>query len=318
MKQTQKTPFFSVIIPLYNKENFIEATVLSILEQTFNDYEIIIINDASTDSSVAKISQLDDNRIKIYHHQTNQGLSAARNTGIKNASSDYVCFLDADDIWKPTFLEKIHFLINQFPEASLFATNYETKINSNQIIRYKTHFDEFETFGIVKSFFKSSSNQGILNMSCLCVHEKVFKKIGGFDTKINFSEDIDFHIRSHAHFKLAYYNTYELTYNLYSENQITHQGIKNKILPDFDGLAQQFSENKDLVAYINFHRYTKGKLLKLANDQVGFKKLTKNLNWSDLNWKQRFLLKLPNTLINTISAIKKLFLKLNINLNSYE
>src|SRR6478735_1139624 len=118
-------PFFSVVIPVFNKETFIEKTIKSVLEQTFDDFEIIVVNDFSTDGSLDIVSKIDSDKIKVIQHDKNKGLSATRNTGIRNSNSNYIAFLDADDIWKPTFLEKIHSLILQFPEAKLFATNYE-------------------------------------------------------------------------------------------------------------------------------------------------------------------------------------------------
>ena len=125
-------PFFTVIIPLYNKENFVENTIKSIVSQTFYDYEILIINDCSTDKSVEKILPFLNNTIRLIEHSENKGLSATRNTGIKNATSNYITFLDADDLWKPTFLETIHQLIKNFPEAKIFGSNYE-EVYSNKI-----------------------------------------------------------------------------------------------------------------------------------------------------------------------------------------
>jgi glycosyltransferase involved in cell wall biosynthesis len=317
MKETNKKPYFSIIIPLFNKENFVLETIESVLNQNFKDFELIIVDDASTDDSLNKVKSIIDDRIKIVHHKMNKGLSATRNTGMQHAKSDYFCFLDADDVWKSTFLDKIYFLTHQFPEAKLFATHYEIKIKSNKTIQYHLKFREFEIFGMVEDFFVSSRNQGILNMSCLCVHKQVIETIGGFDSEINYSEDIDFHIRANANFKLAFYNSCELIYQFNTENQITHLGILNRKLPDFDALESKFKTNSTLVAYINFHRYTKGKLLKLSGDISGYKKLTTNLNFKDLNWKQTLLLKSPRWIIISIVFLKKTLLQLNINVNSY-
>ncbi|RUT02705.1 hypothetical protein DSM106972_056250 [Dulcicalothrix desertica PCC 7102] len=95
----------SVIIPLYNAEKYIAATIESVLAQTYKDFEILIIDDGSPDRSVEVCQQFTDPRIKIIH-QANRGLPGARNTGIRHAQGDYLAFLDADDIWLPTKLEK--------------------------------------------------------------------------------------------------------------------------------------------------------------------------------------------------------------------
>ena len=110
-------PKFSIVIPLYNKENYIAETLQSVIEQTFKDFEIIIVNDCSTDKSLETVSDFKDPRINIINHNINSGLSASRNTGIKNAEANYITFLDADDLWKPTFLEKINFLIENYSDA---------------------------------------------------------------------------------------------------------------------------------------------------------------------------------------------------------
>ena len=103
--------FFSVIIPLYNKENHIENTLKSVLNQTFQDFEIIIIEDCSTDDSKKKAESFLFEKIKIIQHEKNKGLSASRNTGIENSNSSFLAFLDADDIWHKNYLEKIFELI---------------------------------------------------------------------------------------------------------------------------------------------------------------------------------------------------------------
>lgn len=103
-------PFFSVIIPVYNKEKFIEKTLKSVLNQTFTDFEVIVINDCSTDGSLEKVRKFIFENLKIIQHDKNRGLSATRNTGIKNSNGVVMAFLDADDTWDSGYLEKIHSL----------------------------------------------------------------------------------------------------------------------------------------------------------------------------------------------------------------
>ncbi len=108
----------SVIIPLYNAEKYIERTIQSILNQTYQNLEIIIVDDESPDSSVEICQQFNDSRIHIFH-QKNRGLAGSRNTGIRHAQGDYIAFMDADDIWLPEKLAKhINHLINN-PEVGV-------------------------------------------------------------------------------------------------------------------------------------------------------------------------------------------------------
>ena len=119
-------PFFSVVIPLYNKENHIEETIQSVLDQEFIDFEIIIINDGSTDNSEQKVFKFNDNRIN-YFYKNNEGVSIARNFGIEKANSNYICFLDADDYWYPNFLQEFHNLTKQHPEQKVFSCAIEVE-----------------------------------------------------------------------------------------------------------------------------------------------------------------------------------------------
>ena len=107
----------SVIIPLYNKREHVEQCLRSVLEQTFQGFEIIVINDASTDGSEAEVSDFSDPRITVIHRATSgPGPGPARNLGIRKAKYSWCAFLDADDVWEPTYLEHMIFAINQLPE----------------------------------------------------------------------------------------------------------------------------------------------------------------------------------------------------------
>lgn len=114
---------FSVVIPLYNKAHIIEHTILSVLSQTFHEFEIIVIDDGSTDNGVEVIKKFtNDFRIRFFNQQ-NQGVSVARNRGIKESKFQYIAFLDADDEWLPNFLFKINEAIEKFSNFNLFGTS---------------------------------------------------------------------------------------------------------------------------------------------------------------------------------------------------
>ena len=113
---------FSVVIPLYNKANNIEITLTSLLNQDFTEFEIIIVNDGSTDDGVEVINRFtNDKRINIIH-QENKGASAARNKGVSAAKYDYIAFIDGDDEWTPNYLSEIKKAIELFPDAAMFCT----------------------------------------------------------------------------------------------------------------------------------------------------------------------------------------------------
>ncbi|PZR21432.1 MAG: hypothetical protein DI539_07970 [Flavobacterium psychrophilum] len=306
-------PFFSVVIPLYNKENYIEATLKSVLAQRFSDFEVIIVNDVSTDNSMAVAQEVKDERIRIIRHEVNKGLSASRNTGIKEAKSEYIAFLDADDSWKPEFLGVIHKLIVQYPEASLFATTYDAVYPENIIIQ---HPFDIET-GILENFFTTNLNQTLYYPSSFCIKKSVVEEIGYYNESITFAEDLDLNIRAHLNFRMAYSSEALMSYTMTSENQITHAGLKNKVLTDFDKYENQYPERKDLKKYLDFHRYISAKLYKLSGDKANFQKMVKGISLSSLNYKQIALLYSPAFILKLIKKIKAKLIKKGINPTSY-
>lgn len=305
--------FFSVIIPLYNKENYVENTLKSVLDQSFQDFEVLIIDDCSTDKSKQKVSPFVCEKIKIIQHQTNKGLSASRNTGIQNSNSNFLAFLDADDTWDKNYLEKIYELTQKFPEAHLFATHYLEIYSENIAVKTSSNLKNFNKDGIVPDFFESNLHQNIYCPSSLCVKKEVFEKIGGYDTKINYGEDVDFNIRANCSFQLAYSNTALVNNIMFSENKITNSSLKDKTITNFDFYEPLAASNKSLKKYLDINRYMMASNYKKQNALIHFKRLksgiNKNSKISGLNLKQRILLELPPFVLRLISKIKLTFLK---------
>tara|TARA_B110001450_G_C17635187_1_gene486878 strand:+ start:204 stop:1139 length:936 start_codon:yes stop_codon:yes gene_type:complete len=309
--------FFSIIIPLYNKEDFIKNTLNSVLKQSFKKFEVIIVDDASTDLSLNIIEEFTDKRIKIIKHQQNRGLSASRNTGIKNSKTDYLAFLDADDLWKPDYLNKIKSLITKYPKAHLFATKYDVMLKNNKIIEYDFIIDNFNKEGIISNFFDNNLNQSIFYPSCLSVNKIVFESIGGYNESISYSEDIDFNIRSQSKFLMAYSDEALVTYLRVSENQITQQGLKGKTIPDYDFYEEKFKGNHSIKKYLDFQRYVKAKAYRISGDKKNYQKIFSKIDHKNLTTKQLILLRFPIPLLKLVSKSKLFLLKLGIEVNSY-
>jgi glycosyltransferase involved in cell wall biosynthesis len=309
--------FFSVIIPLYNKEKYIENTIQSILNQTFTDYEVLIIDDCSTDRSIEKVQPFLSNSIRLVHHEKNSGLSAARNTGIANATTKYITFLDGDDVWKPTFLETIHQLIYDFPEARIFGTNYE-EVYSNKTFLPHNGSDTLPIgFRGYIDFFKINVKQGIYNHGSVCIHKEVYQKVGNYNTEIKFSNDIDFNIRANYHFKLAYSNTIQMSYLMEVENQITRNSIAHKKIPNYDNYENWAKDNPNLKKHLDFFRYVLVKKLKKDGDTSDWKKIVQSIDYSNLNWKQKLLLVCPRTALLFVDQLKAFLIRLGIKTSTY-
>lgn len=289
----------------------------SVFSQSFSDFELIVVSDCSTDRSLEIVKACKYSGIKIIEHQTNQGLSASRNTGIKAANSNYMAFLDADDVWKPHFLEKIDFLIKEYPSASLFATNYEVLLKNNK--RHQINFDitNGAQHGLVSNFFECNLTQTTYIPSGFCVLKSVFDDIGLYNEDISYSEDVDFNIRANSKYKLAYYNEALVVYTMDSENQITQTSIKGKIVPDYDYYERLFQNRADIKKYLDYQRYIKAKLFKLSDDRMTYLNLKRKIDFKNLTAKQRILIRLPKILLRIVTNFKLFLLKLGIEVNSY-
>lgn len=130
---------YSVVIPLYNKQQYIRNTLESVLNQTFQDYEILVIDDGSTDNSLQEAKKVQSDRIRIIS-QENQGVAVARNTGIENAAGEYISFLDADDEWCKNYLETIDNLTCAYPQSDIFVTAYSVIMKDGKI-HYSTRLE---------------------------------------------------------------------------------------------------------------------------------------------------------------------------------
>lgn len=195
----------SVIIPLYNKEHQIANTLHSVLRQTFQNFEIVVVDDGSTDGSVQEVEKVNDNRIRIVR-QKNAGVSAARNKGVKEAHYDLVAFLDADDEWKSNYLETQYNLFLKYPQCNVYACGYEfcdsNGIISNTIIR-KLAFQGED--GVLTNYFEvaSCSHPPICSISVI-VKKTAIVNIGGFPIGVKSGEDLLTWARLAIHYKIAY------------------------------------------------------------------------------------------------------------------
>ena len=209
------SPRFSIIVPLYNKAPYVKKALDSIFAQTFSDWECIIVDDGSTDNSAAicedyikhNTSNITHNTLHIIH-QKNAGVAVARNNGVSASEGEYVCFLDADDWWEPTFLEEMDRLIKEHPDVGLYATNY---------VYYKPG----------KTHVALKLEQGYMNYpdaylhsdampvwtGAACMPRKVFDEMGGFPKGVKLGEDFLLWAKTALHYKvafcekpLAYYN----------------------------------------------------------------------------------------------------------------
>jgi glycosyltransferase involved in cell wall biosynthesis len=314
------TPVFSVIIPLYNKENYIENTLKSVINQSFQDFEIIIINDGSTDESLEKIKVFHKDFKKItIKNQKNKGLSAARNIGILAAKGEIIALIDADDLWNIDFLKSIYNLYLMFPETSIFGTDYFEKYSETNILRPKKNINinlKNKSF-IIEDFFLNNKFQPIVCQSSIAFKKEISNNLL-FNETINYAEDVDFYIKAFLKYKIAYQYTPLAVILFGIPNQITQIGIKNKKLPDLNFYEKNNPNNLSLKKYLDFKRYMYASQYKLIGDKMGYNFHTQNIDYKNLTTKQLVLLKSPFLILKLIKYVKKVFLKYNIRLTTFK
>ncbi len=180
----------SVIIPTFNRSEFIVNTINSVLNQTYSVAEIIVIDDGSIDDTAMIIEKLSINTDKIkYISQENRGVSSARNLGILNASNNWICFLDSDDIWNTDKIEQQVIFHTKNP-AILFSHTQEQWLFNNKIIKQKKHQSKKSGF-----CFKENIANTLIGASTVMIHKSILNHIGHFDEELLVCEDYDLWLR---------------------------------------------------------------------------------------------------------------------------
>lgn len=211
-------------MPLFNKERYVKKAIESVFAQTYRDFELIIMDDGSTDGSLDVVRDfvrndgmsrlrlnepltLNDERLKILT-QSNSGVAVARNNGVAKSKGEYVCFLDADDWWDPTYLEEKDRLIKEYPDAGLYATNYVYYKPGKTHVALKL---ERGYMNYPKAYLYSAAMP--VFTCATCMPRKIFNEMGGFPVGIKLGEDFLLWAKTALRYKvafcekpLAYYN----------------------------------------------------------------------------------------------------------------
>lgn len=221
-------------MPLYNKAPYVRKAVESVVGQTRRDWELIVVDDGSTDGGGDIVTSIADPRIRLVR-QENAGVSAARNRGVALSGeaafrSPYICFLDADDWWEPTFLEEMAALIERYPDAGIYGTSYWIVKNGRK---------RLAPIGVEEGFAEGEINycQVYARTLCMpltsitvCIPRRVFDEVGGFPEGITLGEDFLLWLRIAINHKTVLLNTPLANYN--QDVDVAHRGTHHLHPPE--------------------------------------------------------------------------------------
>lgn len=312
---------FSVIIPLYNKAPYIEKAIFSVLNQSFQEFEVIVLDDGSTDDSWIclqnVIIQVQKKYPDLYSkitilQQNNKGVSATRNIGVAIAKYDYIAFLDADDWWSNFFLEKMNGLISQFPDAGIYGSSYykvKNKINYTAKIGVEENF----SFGYF-NYFKVYSNSLWMPLwtSAVVIPKSIYTKFNGFKEELLFGEDFDLWVRIALKYRTVLVNK-PLAYYNQDVDEKNRAVVSNKLYsPQFhyifniDYLQEEENKNLDLKLlldklrlYVLYPYYLDRKYRQIAKEEL------QKINWNKVSKLERFKYHTPVLLQKIIYEIRK-------------
>lgn len=215
----------SVVIPLYNKAPWIERALQSVVKQTVSPEEIIVVDDGSSDGGADLVARFPAPGLRLIR-QPNQGVSAARNRGIKEAQGDLIAFLDADDAWKPRFLEVILELKKKYPQAGLYATAYE--VVTPYCVTFQPAF-KILPMGVTEGLinYVRAADWYPLNASTVAIPKQVLAEVGGFPEGETWTEDLDLWLRVALRYPVAWTRDYLATYY----QNVSHRSIHSNWTP---------------------------------------------------------------------------------------
>lgn len=217
-------PTISVIVPAYNAEKTILETIQSLQKQTFSDFEIIVINDGSTDGTVELLNTIEEPQLKVFSYQ-NGGLPVARNRGISHATGEFITFIDADDLWTPDKLELQLAALQENPEAGV-AYSWTSFINekSEFLYAWEPLYYQGNVYPVLllKNFISSGSN--------ILVRRKFIELAGEFDPILKSAEDWDYYVRLAALCPFVLVPKYQILYRRSSQSMTSKVDVMEKYI----------------------------------------------------------------------------------------
>lgn len=312
---------FSVIMPLYNKAPYVRKAAESVVAQTCKDWELVVVDDGSVDSGGEIVKSINDSRIRLVR-QDNAGVSAARNRGVALTTSPYICFLDADDWWEPTFLEEMAQLIERHPDAGIYGTGYWIVKNGKK---------RMAPIGVDEGFSEGEINycQVYAKTLCMpltsisvCMPREVFDEAGGFPLGVTLGEDFMLWLRIALTHKTVLSNRPLANYNqdvdiAFRGTHHLHPPMRHMLwqLGEYEPLEKKNPDYKQLID--NLRTYSLLNYLLDKQYRYAARSELAKVDWSRqredivrLYNKPLFYLKLRNTFLKAGSRFKQRLIRL--------
>jgi glycosyltransferase involved in cell wall biosynthesis len=252
------TPKVSVIIPVYNQANFLDAAIQSVVAQTYHDYEIIVVNDGSTDRTDEVAKQYQE-KIR-YINQENQGLAGARNTGINASKGEYVALLDSDDLWDSSFLRLMMDWVDKVPDATVYYCGIRYIDEAGKELPQRGGLSVNPEMDLFQQVLRSN----FIIPSTVIMKKKAIMDMGLFDIHFRRLQDLELWIRllKKNHKFAALENQYLVRYRIHGKNlsvdsfggQLAAKEVIEKHFGLDDGECENWSDQKRL-AYGGLYRY---------------------------------------------------------------
>lgn len=315
--------YISVVIPLYNKQNSIAATLQSVLAQTYTNYEIIVVDDGSTDGS-ANVAEATLRECKVYGvecrgrviRKANGGVCSARNCGIQEARYDYIALLDGDDLWDEHYLEEQVKLIQGFPEAKMWGVNYADIVNG-KIYPYQQGMGK-DYRGYVEDYF-GTSHADLFCSSSVVLTKDIALEVGLQDERMAYSEDLDFWYRIILHAKVVYCDKVLAFYNKDAENRAeqdchAHFDIKRRMEYYVEKYVPYFEGNPFFARFISLRAawliLQEGYYFGDKYDREATDKIVQHLAYEHMPYKYRLIFRTPRFIGRVVYELTKLVKKI--------
>jgi glycosyltransferase involved in cell wall biosynthesis len=242
----------SIVIPLYNKEQSICKTIESVLQQTYTDFELIVVNDGSTDNSLEVVRNL-VNEIPLWIiDKSNGGVSSARNAGVNVAKGRFIALLDGDDVWFPEHLERLKKAIYKYPKVKFFGSGYQRI--SGKWIYFTIPWGGYKISDVFSCFKWGQP----INSSTVVIDKEVWNIVGGFNERFSFYEDYEFFFRVGQVTKCCVVQNVSASYTSDAAEQATKKQwvIDRTTRPHFayiDSLIENGSDSSKMIGFLSVH-----------------------------------------------------------------